>query len=853
MKIKKLFSFILCVCMIITVMPVVSFAAVNFNIPNVKALLALKNISDDFSEMTITLTADIVVNDGTFSLGENNKPLYNGSSVLPEVFASLENFNGTFDGQGHTISGLYLNSSLFKSCNGATIKNLNIVNSLVADETSEYTAAICSVAENTTFENCSINAYVIGKGTTAGLVAKADNCTLFGCRNQKTVIGDISGGLLGVAANSKIENCCNEATVIGDHSVGGLANSFDKCFVSYSYNSGDVKANVEYGHAGGLACYVNALSESDYGYTILRCYTAGEVSGYSAGKLCRSYGGDIFGIFRVYYEGKTPSEVESEDDLYKDADADDVYKIAEAYLVYKDYWDFEENIGGNTVIREDLGLVPVSDLKEDWLPEYLGESDFTGDGDGSNRGYPELKIYHKHIWGTYLYDGYNTETADCTVINCYETNTRECEETGTRVGSIIEYGSYPQSEVTDEALIGELDKIEKTWVSYGYYSGDGYLGSMVSSDYAKYADITYHGNKYRAVIFTLYRPDLTTYEHPEDYDNAGQNGYYINEVYYFKYEPLKWKVLDPDSGLVMCMSVIDSQAYNSIIYYNKYKEEYYNDRYSNKNYATDYETSTIRKWLNDDFYKTAFTDKEQSDIALSTIFTKDIEDTTYDSGETQDKVFLLSQEDVTNSEYGFITDRTRVFEASDYAKSQRLSIIDYPSTDEHLGYPDKICLRTTSGSRNVMYIASGGWMNPYPDFVFDVTYGIVPAMRINVKKANLNLWAQTNPDGSALKFITCVDSLRYKEIGFVITNADNPEQTITRSSKVVYTSIIANNKRLSAYDITGDENMKYILTFKITGLDGIQNTRFIVKPYVINLDDTTIYGTEKTFCSADMI
>ena len=104
-----------------------------------------------------------------------------------------------------------------------------------------------------------------------------------------------------------------------------------------------------------------------------------------------------------------------------------------------------------------------------------------------------------------------------------------------------------------------------------------------------------------------------------------------------------------------------------------------------------------------------------------------------------------------------------------------------------------------------------------------------------------------------MRFITCVDSLKYREVGFVITLADNPKQTITRSSKVVYTSIIANKQSLSAYDITGNENMKYILTFKLTGLDGHQDQRFNVKPYVINLDGTTSYGTEKTFCPADMI
>ena len=42
-----------------------------------------------------------------------------------------------------------------------------------------------------------------------------------------------------------------------------------------------------------------------------------------------------------------------------------------------------------------------------------------------------------------------------------------------RVGDIVEFGSYPQSRVTDSSLVSALDGVSKTWVSYGYYSGDG--------------------------------------------------------------------------------------------------------------------------------------------------------------------------------------------------------------------------------------------------------------------------------------------------------------------------------------------------------------------------------------------
>lgn len=50
-----------------------------------------------------------------------------------------------------------------------------------------------------------------------------------------------------------------------------------------------------------------------------------------------------------------------------------------------------------------------------------------------------------------------------------------------KVGDIVEFGYYPQSEVTDPSLVSALDKVSKTWVSYGYYSGDESYGYRYDS------------------------------------------------------------------------------------------------------------------------------------------------------------------------------------------------------------------------------------------------------------------------------------------------------------------------------------------------------------------------------------
>ena len=142
--------------------------------------------------------------------------------------------------------------------------------------------------------------------------------------------------------------------------------------------------------------------------------------------------------------------------------------------------------------------------------------------------------------------------------------------------STIQFGNYPQSEVSETtALKNAADAAE--WKSYGYYTGTGGYysldGSMTAKDYWKYADFFLNGVKYRAVKFTWLRPRFTddTPSFSESYQ--GDNGYSRNTTYYFKYEPLTWRVLDASTGLILCDSIIDAQAFQNVVWKNG--SEYY--------------------------------------------------------------------------------------------------------------------------------------------------------------------------------------------------------------------------------------------------------------------------------------
>lgn len=78
---------------------------------------------------------------------------------------------------------------------------------------------------------------------------------------------------------------------------------------------------------------------------------------------------------------------------------------------------------------------------------------------------------------------------------------------------------------------------------------------MTASDYMRYQDVVLDGVKYRAVTFDSYRPFATGYTSEENEQST--NGYEPGTTYWFKYEPIEWRVLDPESGFIVCNSAID--------------------------------------------------------------------------------------------------------------------------------------------------------------------------------------------------------------------------------------------------------------------------------------------------------
>ncbi len=167
----------------------------------------------EFSGYTLMLGADINLNPGW----DAKVTVTNGKATLPKIpetrFAGFDLFRGTFDGQNHTISGIFLverlsdsNLAIFRRSFGATIINLKVTNSLVFGELKDGDTKDKKIggliANNqgsaAVIENCYLDMNVWYRGSSAneigGVAARADTKVLFKNIVFKGVVGNMYVG-----------------------------------------------------------------------------------------------------------------------------------------------------------------------------------------------------------------------------------------------------------------------------------------------------------------------------------------------------------------------------------------------------------------------------------------------------------------------------------------------------------------------------------------------------------------------------------------------------------------------------------------------------------------------------------
>jgi len=194
----------------------------------------------------------IYVNSGTnysgkYFLLQNNIDLSAYPNWTP-IGTSSYPFNGTFDGNGHKITNLTINTTgtyigLFGNLSG-TIKNLGLENVNITS-TLSYVGGLAGKVSGT-ITNCYVTS-----GTITG--------------------GNYVGGVCGYINSGSISQCWSSGlSITGDSYVGGLGGYTTGSAISNCYSESSVLANVQY--AGGLIGFDNSNG------SIVNCYSNGHVN-----------------------------------------------------------------------------------------------------------------------------------------------------------------------------------------------------------------------------------------------------------------------------------------------------------------------------------------------------------------------------------------------------------------------------------------------------------------------------------------------------------------------------------------------------------------------------------------------
>ena len=215
------------------------------------------------------LTADIVVNLNVPADGNLNGATMH--SWTP-IGTTSKSFKGTFDGNGHTISGLYFDNptdgnypaggnhvGLIGYAEGATIKNVGVIDSYIRGY--KYVGGICGqnyVKSQATITNCYNTGTVSGSAWVGGI--SGEYGTITNCYNTGTVSGSSSyvGGISGY--HGAITDCYNTGTVSGSaYSVGGICGG--EGTQTNCYNTGTVSGNR---YVGGICGIVGTQTSCYY-------------------------------------------------------------------------------------------------------------------------------------------------------------------------------------------------------------------------------------------------------------------------------------------------------------------------------------------------------------------------------------------------------------------------------------------------------------------------------------------------------------------------------------------------------------------------------------------------------------
>lgn len=218
----------------------------------------------------------------TFYLA-NDIELSDTWTPISNVTYPADAFAGTFDGNGHTISGLNGSNGLFGFVNGATIKNLK-VEGTISGTSANVGGIVGKTQGKVTITNCSFTGSVstskLGSSNAAG-----------------GIVGRVNAGTL------KVENCANHATVTAEKaSAAGIIGygGSNKVTITNCYNDGAISGQW---YPSGI-CAQNTKNTS----TIQECFNSGSISNTNSGTNYAGISANFKGTATICYRTEPSSE-----------------------------------------------------------------------------------------------------------------------------------------------------------------------------------------------------------------------------------------------------------------------------------------------------------------------------------------------------------------------------------------------------------------------------------------------------------------------------------------------------------------------------------------------------------------
>ena len=224
----------------------------------------VNNDNSNFGSAKAVLTKDIVVNKNVLVNGELNTSESGSFRSWTPIGNDNNTYTGTFDGQGHTVSGLYFNNEdekhvgLFGSIqSGSSIKKVGVLDSYFNGKNS--VGGVCGLNQNGTIENCYSKSYVSGSEYVGGVCgynySNGGISDIRKCFNTGKVggTGDSIGGVCGL---NRQESGAS-ATVTDCYYLAGCNTES----TNFTCEEGTSKTAEEF--ASGWVCYLLNGSQSE--------------------------------------------------------------------------------------------------------------------------------------------------------------------------------------------------------------------------------------------------------------------------------------------------------------------------------------------------------------------------------------------------------------------------------------------------------------------------------------------------------------------------------------------------------------------------------------------------------------